>query len=778
MIRFRRVVALVLLASRAVAAEDPPAHGTIEEVIVTPLGGSGVGARELSAPVREIDAAALAEAQAADLSDYLARRLGSVNLNIAQGNPLQPDLNYRGFTASPLLGLPQGIAVYRDGVRLNEPLGETVNWDLIGQTSLARAELWPGSNALFGLNALGGAIALRSKDGFTHPGHALSASGGSFGRVVVGAESGGSQVLDRENEVAQYLALDVFREDGWRDYSRSRAVNLFGSLGWRRERAVLEPTRLHLDLAIGDSKLRGNGATPLDLIDAERRSSVFTHPDRTENALQQVALRAGHWLTDDIELVGLLSYRRTTTDSVNGDGSPFDECRDPANDGLRCHDGDDVVLDESGQPLTEEEDAVRNGGDQEQQRYGATVQLVGKPTLAGLSTQLTFGVDLSRAVSDFESDVEIARLSASRKAVGTGRFVAGQDVDLRATNLYWSAFFSGVLRVTDSFSLLGSARYNDLEIQLRDRTGLEPRLNGTHDFRRVDGSGGVAYAFSDWLQASYRFGQASRAPSAVELACADPGAPCRLPNAFVSDPPLDEVVSRTHELSLSAGYEGELGSASLRLTGFHTINRDDILFISTGGATANEGYFSNVGDTRRAGVEVALRAELWRTRWSVQYSWLRARFGDGFRVSSPNHPRADPNGEIPVESGDRIPNLPEHTLKADLGIDLTDSLRLGAELLYESDRYYRGDEANLLDTIDGYSELGLRASYDLSRLLRLERGRLELFGRVQNLLDAEYETFGVLGDAEEVLGDSASDPRFVTPSQPRAFWFGIRGALF
>lgn len=82
-----------------------------------------------------------------------------------QGNPFQPDLNFRGFTASPLLGTPQGLSVYMDGVRLNQPFGDVVSWDLIPRSVIGSIALMPGSNALFGLNTLGGALAIQTKDG-------------------------------------------------------------------------------------------------------------------------------------------------------------------------------------------------------------------------------------------------------------------------------------------------------------------------------------------------------------------------------------------------------------------------------------------------------------------------------------------------------------------------------------------------------------------------------------------------------------------------------------
>ena len=113
---------------------------------------------------------------ALDLADFLNRRMNGVYVNDVQGNPFQPDVNYRGYTASPLLGTPQGLSVFMDGVRLNQPFGEVVSWDLIPRLAIASTILMPGSNPLFGLNTLGGAIAIQTKSGRTNPGTTAEAT--------------------------------------------------------------------------------------------------------------------------------------------------------------------------------------------------------------------------------------------------------------------------------------------------------------------------------------------------------------------------------------------------------------------------------------------------------------------------------------------------------------------------------------------------------------------------------------------------------------------------
>ena len=126
------------------------------------------------------------------LPDLMERSFDSVNINQSQGNPYQPDINFRGFTGSPLLGTPPGLSVFQDGVRINTPFGDTVNWDLIPNSAISTITLIPGSNPVFGLNTLGGAIAVTTKNGFDFPGFVAQGYGGSFNRAAGDIEYGGS----------------------------------------------------------------------------------------------------------------------------------------------------------------------------------------------------------------------------------------------------------------------------------------------------------------------------------------------------------------------------------------------------------------------------------------------------------------------------------------------------------------------------------------------------------------------------------------------------------
>jgi hypothetical protein len=254
-------------------APTPPApqfNSAITVVGVTPLPGLGVPLSRLPGNVQVASASDLARTPGIHVGAQLGGALASVHLNEAQSSTFQPDVQFRGFAASPLLGLPQGLAVYQDGVRVNEPFGDTVNWDVLPTNAVAGVVMMPGSNPLFGLNALGGALSLQTKTGFSHPGHAARVFSGSFGRQWAELESGGNT-----GRVAYFAAARWLQEDGWRDFSPSRVAQVFGNLSWQSERSRVAAT-----MTVSTNRLIGNGPAPVQLLEEDRRQ-VFTHPDET-----------------------------------------------------------------------------------------------------------------------------------------------------------------------------------------------------------------------------------------------------------------------------------------------------------------------------------------------------------------------------------------------------------------------------------------------------------------------------------------------------------------
>jgi outer membrane receptor protein involved in Fe transport len=733
--------------------------------VVAPY-GTAVDPTLVPANVQRALAEQLQRSQALDLTDFLNRQFSSVSINHAQNNPLQPDFNFRGFTASPLLGLPQGLSVYENGVRINDPFGDTINWDLIPVSAIDNVQMLAGAQPVFGLNTLGGALSLRMKNGFSQQGTQLDAYGGAFGRLGTSLQVGGN-----DGRWGYYGDVDYFKEDGWRDHSYSDALRVYGALSRHESDWAVD-----LSAAYANTKLRGNGPAPAELL-AIDRSAVFTYPDITQNEHAQLILEGSRSLSDVLRLSGNVFYRRLDTDTFNGDATPFEQCEFGGEQFLVEEGGCEPILDVAGQPIPAELDgselnAINNLGRREQESYGGSAQLGLQAPLFGRENSLTFGVAYSIGRTTFDSVVEAASLLEDRATSRTGVFAQNFATAVGSDVTSASLYFLDTLSLTESVAVTLSGRYDDTRIELSDRSGEDPELDGKHDFGRFNPAVGVTFRLTPSMTLYGSYGESTRAPSPVELACASEDAPCNLPNAFLADPPLEQVVAKSTEIGLrSEGHEG----LQWHIGAFYTVNHNDILFQTTGGPQANVGFFDNVGDTLRTGIELSLSQRLARFRWSFDYSYLDATFDDDFVSNSPHHPifASDPASpaivgeqKLLVTAGSNIPGIPQH--QANLGVDfaLRDRFDVGADVVMRSGVYLRGDEANLLDKTDGYAIVNLRAEWQLN-------DNVVLFARIENVFDQGYETFGVLGDPREVFEDF-SDPRFLGSGPPLGAWVGAR----
>jgi len=321
-----RAFLLVLLMAARAAAQDPPVPQAdtqpapqftenVDVVAVTPIHGLGVPKSKVAANVQVIAPPRVPALAPADTSRLLAERATSVHVTDSQAGTFQPDVVFRGFTGSPLLGSSEGLAVYQDGVRMNEAFGDTVSWDALPSTAVASLNLIPGSNPLFGLNALGGALSIQTKDGFAAAGRRASLRAGSFGRYDVEAESGGHR-----GRFGYYLAGSLTTEDGWRDYSPSTVRRLFGDAAWRGT-----ASQLNVSFTGASNDLTGNGPAPEALL-LEDRAGVFTYPDRTDNDVAMLAVK--YLARRDVgHLDGVAYYRHTGLRTLNGDTAD-DEAHD------------------------------------------------------------------------------------------------------------------------------------------------------------------------------------------------------------------------------------------------------------------------------------------------------------------------------------------------------------------------------------------------------------------------------------------------------------------
>ncbi|HBA66651.1 MAG TPA: energy transducer TonB [Methylococcaceae bacterium] len=764
-------IAILGLSGAAVAhtEQDVMELEKVEVVGVSPIPGSEVPIDQIPSHVQTAHADDLQKAQSISLADYLNRYMGSVHVNEAQNNPLQPDIYYRGFVASPLLGLPQGLSTYVNGVRFNEPFGDTVNWDLIPEGAIESMALYP-SNPVYGLNSLGGAISIKTKTGFSSPKHELEVYGGSWGRHSEELTSGWNN-----GTFGYFIDLRHFEEDGWRDFSPTKANQGFGTLSWRGDRGSLD-----LTLGANDNKLLGNGAVPVQLL-KEDRNAIFTHPDQTITRMFFSELEGQFDLTDKIVISGNAYFRQNRIKTFNGDDSDFEACEDPVNAGFLCEEeGDDEerVVDINGNEVLASdsvEGATNNFSQTHMRSRGGTIQAAFGQDLFGHKNNLTVGVSYDYSEVHFQSDTELGSLTETRGTTRSGILVDESRVRLNTDTSAVGVFLSDSFSITDDLTATVAGRYNYIHMNMSDGyiTDAEKNLNGSHTFERLNPSAGLTYRIFDNLTVYGSYSESARAPTPMELSCADPDAPCKLPNSFVADPPLAQVVAKTWEGGFRGDLDEFLGKVDLKwnLGFFHAINSDDIIF-QRGGDSISEGFFSNIGKTRRYGIEAGssvVYPQLFSTiddwYFSANYTYLNARFLSGFRVQDP----VDEGNEdgVWVGKGSRIPGLPEHMFKASVGVDLWQKLLLGIDGVYSGARFFRGDEANQHAKLAGYWLFNGRAEYKITE-------NLALFGRIDNIFDVNYSSFGVYGEADEVLGDDYEDRRFVSPGMPRAGWIGVR----
>ena len=724
----------------------------IEVVGQTPL-RAGVDVDDVASNVQAATGEEISEQRAIDLAEFMRRNLAGVFVNEAQSNPLQPDVQYRGFVGSPLLGLPQGIAVYFDGVRMNEPFGDTVNWALLPDSAMDTVYLVPGSNPLFGLNALGGAVSINTKDGFSNPGSNARIYGGSFGRFGVQAGSGGNT-----GNLGYFMTASFFEEEGWRDFSPSEAIRLFGKLGWRNNASSLA-----LGIGYTGTDLIGNGAAPVQLL-ASERAAIFTRPDRTENEMWLANLTLSHELVDGPTLTGNVYLRDSDVTTLNGDDSDFEACAGMPAFLCESDDGDETLLldpDDNPIPATDAlEGATVNRTATRQQSAGFGIQSSWTGAPGGRENLLVIGAAYDHSDALFDASTELGSLDDTRLAVPGGRLIGDAFTRLAAETRIVGVFVTDTYSLSDRVTVTVSGRYNRIEVTLEDQLGTA--LNGNHVFNRINPAAGVTVKLTRDVTAYAGYGEANRAPSPVELTCADEDDPCRLPNAFLADPPLEQVVARTWE----AGIRGHWADGGWHAGVFRAINDDDILFISAGALT-NEGYFDNVGKTRRDGIEIDLHGQFGQSfQWFLAYTYLDAIFLDNFRVPSANNP-ASIDGEVDVQAGDRLPLIPNHLFKAGLSVSISERLTLGGQLLSGSDFYLRGDEGNDTATAGDFAVLNLRGDYHVT-------DKLTLFLNIDNVLNSEYETFGLFGQPEEVLGEGFDNQRFLSPGAPAGAWLGLQ----
>jgi len=756
----------------------------LAEVVVfgtTPIPGTTMDVDKIPGNVQILTAPDLWREGSPSLTRALNSNLSSVNINDDLDDPFQPDILYRGFEASPVLGTPQGLAVYQNGVRINEAFGDTVNWDLFPNVAINQVEL-VSSSPLYGLNALGGAVSVSMKNGFTYNGGELELSGGSYGQ-----HSAVGQFGMNSGPFGFYVAGQALDWDGWRQFSDDRIRTLYAALSYHTDRVVLD-----LGYSFAQNELNGQGSAPVQEL-AVNRSLVFTGPQTNVNDLDFFTLNGTFRLTNTWSLQGVAYYRVYSQSVSNGNTTNYMACF--TGPGILCQpDGVTPLMNVAGQTLPD----ISNGGTTyigendfeliNAWGRGAVLQVTNNDRVFGLENQFSLGAAIDYASTSFYTGAQIGVINSELLVLPSNLYVytpenspgamANGDpvpVSVDSVNKSLGAYFTDTLNLTPDFAATVSGRYNIANIDLVDQLGTS--LTGSNRYVHFNPAIGATYKLLPSTTLYGGWSVNNRTPTASEIECSDPLTPCLLPTNLAGDPPtLQQVISHTSELGLRGKFAngGDDGQVSWNLSVFRTLLHDDIYGIAT---SVSQGFFQNIGDTRRQGIEAGLSFRGARFSAFANYSLVQATFQSAFVVPSPSNPFQDAAGDIQIEPGDKLPGIPENRVKLGADFKVVPAWSVGGTVNWVSDFHYVGDESNQLEPIPGYTVVNLHTTYQPS-------SHFELFVSIDNLLNRKYATWGILSDPtgigapgippNGVTNGPGVDNRFLSPAPPFEVFGGLR----
>ena len=820
----RRRIALFHVGLLCCVWAETAAHAqdgvvALPEIVVapTPVPGSvGIDSNKIPAAVSVVPAKDFIEQYSPSVTTAITSHVPAAVALSVDGSDLSPDLFFRGFDVSRISGTPIGLAVYQNGSRINETFGDAVNLDLIPPIAIDHADVYT-NNPIFGLNALGGAINFTTKNGFNFHGGDVTVLGGSFGRAN-GFGEFGKQV----GNYSFYFAADLYRDGGYRPFGAQNAERALADLGYRTQDA-----EVHLITNFGRSLLGVQGATPQPLV-AQQYNAVFTTPQTTNNQAGQVQLLGHVDLAPHWTLSGTFYFRQYDQFHVDGNDADVTDCSeiDGNNAGTLCQ----QPLNPTTQTSNQLQFRTNNGGtipslgiapnangvtatdafpygttamtSTHSTSFGTELQLTNTDKIFGHDNYFAFGGSLDAGQTNYSSTTTLGALNASFQNVFSGVPGAGTILNtadqvgvnstfVHSTATYYGLFALDTFSVTKQLALTAGARLNIANINLYDVSGVDPELNSVNNFDRINPVFGATYTFAPALTVYAGYSEANRAPTPLESACSDQNRPCVLETALVSDPRLNQIVSHTVE----AGTRGtltvpaNLGSASLGALGggvfgykagyFHTESSNDIF--SEPSQITGQGFFANVGDTLRQGVEAGFTYAKGPLTLYGNYAFIDATYQFDGALSSPNNPNAmvqANGGNETIVPGNHIPGIPRNLGKLGFEYHITPRFLVGADAVIVGSQYFSGDDSNLNPQLPAYYFINAHASYQVT-------DHVQLFTIINNLTDHHYATFGTYFDTgtsganvNTTLANNAAsatpNANALTVAQPFSIYGGIK----
>ena len=757
------LLASAIFVSQSLFSEESITTGTIDVYSSSPLPSIGLPKNMVPANIQTINSNELDAQSGVSIADFMVNNLQGVTVNEIGGNPFQLELNFRGYNATPISGNPQGLSVYIDGIRANQPFSNTVLWDLIPNFSISNMQMVAGSNPVYGLNTLGGAMSMQTKSGQNFKKEVVDVSAGSWARNTSVVEVGG--VLADSN-MDYYIGFEHFNENGWRKFSPSHVNQIFGKLGFESEMSRYEVTYTG-----AHNLLIGNGLTPKDLLGAER-DGIHTLEDETKNEYSQLALNMSHFFNEESMIAGNIYYKRSDRATYNGDLND-DYCDSTRGDEDECSveslaaydaDNDDTNLYEG----------VLNRTNTLQDAFGINLQTTFDQDWYDRRNQIIVGVSAEYSQIKFKQTEQEVKTLALNGFFGGDLQGIEQATGLTGKTKTYGAFVTNTHSLNDRLNINTAIRYNHVQVDNRDTfngPGSSASLTGKHHFERFNPSIGVTFQPNEILSTYASYSESSRAPTSIELGCANPAQPCNLPTQMADDPPLNQVVAKT----LEGGVSGKITKdTSWNMSIYHAINHDDILFVYAN-ASNGLGYFTNVDETTRKGLDVGVSTKFNKLSLNFNYGFVMAQYGTNFTlVSEVNSSASD--DVIQVSDGDYLPNIPKHHLKIRADYEIKPRWNIGATLTAFTESYMMGNENQQHDSsgglqgeIPGYAVVNLDSQYNF-------HDNWELHAKVINLFDQDYYSGGRLAQTSVQTDRSFGDERSVAsliPGAPRAGWIGI-----
>jgi iron complex outermembrane receptor protein len=760
------VLTLTTVGSRAEEIQLP----TFDVVATTPLGGGEIDVAKSPFAVWQTNSQDAQTFNDTTLPDTLARSAPGVTVGNVSGNEFEPDLFYRGFDATAVTGTPQGLAVYQNGTRINEAFGDVVNWDLIPQIAIDKTTII-AANPIFGLNALGGAVTVTMKNGFTWQGFETDAEVGSFVRaqeqIQYGKQFGNWSI---------YAAASQINDGGWRVAEASQLTNFYGDLGYKAN-----GFESHLQLTAGNTQFGVSAFTPIQQLQTNW-GSVYTIPQTTYNQMVMLQWTGSYAYSPTLSFQGGAYFRQFNQQHVDGNGTEVTPCPPfSCLNGSPVHDTLGGIIPDISQGGTL--DLGEDDDNQTQSRsVGVSGQVVDTDKIFGRDNSLTVGTSLDYGWTHYTGSSQLGTISFTGNAFPVTVFPFFIDepdsflnpIDVRANNTYVGVYALDTFNATDRLTLTGGGRFNFAAINLEGTN--DALLSGYSDYFHLNPTVGLTYKLTPDINFYAGYAMTNRTPTPLELGCASPTDPCIIDNFLSSDPPLKQVVGNTFELGFRGtnafsqfGLGPQWGKLQWSAGLFRTTLTNDILPVVS---TFNGfGFYTNVGTTLRQGAEVGVQ---WTgDRWSAyaNYTYIDAIYLTTFEEPSPNNPLADANGNIPITNGTQIAGIPKNTVKVGVDYAVTPNWKVGADMVAASGQVIFGNENNAVPQVPGYAVFGVHTSYQYNK-------QVQLFGYVQNIFDQRYYTAGGLVQTGEFMtGPSITNPQTFGPAKPVAIYGGIRITL-